>query len=122
MRTDSSLLKTLVASMVDKHTPQAFMPDQMPESAERSRTSRLIFRIEQCPGVSTTELSHWIGLNSSLVWGLLKHARATGRIEHSVTGGWRISTARDDQQTADAVALLRARGWQCLPPNGKEAP
>lgn len=114
-----SLMQSLIKSMVDRTPPQPRGAVDVPSSAKLSRTAQLIYQIEHRPGISTAELARDAALHSSLVWGLLKHARATGRIEHSAKEGWRISSKRHDQAIDNAVALLRSHGWKCTPPEGR---
>lgn len=111
-----SLMQSLIKSMVDRTPPHPRGAVDVPSSAKLSRTAQLIYQIEHRPGISTAELARDAALHSSLVWGLLKHARTTGRIEHSAKEGWRISTKKDDQLVQAAAALLKSRGWGLVPP------
>jgi hypothetical protein len=116
-----TLLHNLIEKMVEQSSTCNGAGIDIPEDAMKNRTSRLIYQIEQRPGITTAELARDSGLPSSLVWGLLKHARATGRIDHGVQDGWRMSTARDDKKIAEAAALLKSRGWTCEPPRQGKA-
>jgi hypothetical protein len=67
---------------------------------------------------STSTLSSLIGLESKLVWGLLKAPRQRGQVRYA-DGMWSAINEYDDElqrELSTAAALLRRHGWTVRPP------
>lgn len=96
-----------------------------------SRTQELIDHIVAEGPVRTVELCRALDLTSRQVWGMLKDPLRTGKVVHE-RGVWSgsadkidawaaaLSAAEEAAVEAEAVALLAARGWTCLPPEGTQ--
>ncbi|MCK9540202.1 hypothetical protein [Dokdonella sp.] len=94
-----------------------------------SRTQELIDHIAGEGPIRTAELCSALDLTSKQVWGMLKHPLLTGKVVHE-RGVWsssvgkidawqaRLAAAEAAAAEAEAAALLSARGWTCLPPEG----
>lgn len=96
-----------------------------------SRTQELIDHIAVEGPVRTVELCRALDLTSRQAWGMLKYPLRTGKVVHE-RGVWSSSVGKIDAWAAElsaaeaaaveaeAVALLAARGWTCLPPEGTQ--
>lgn len=79
-------------------------------------TGRLLALIDAHGRVSTTVLADSVGLTSRLVWGLLKVPRDRGQVR-SQDGYWSLNPDYLGHDVAQAVELLRSKGWTVTPPN-----
>lgn len=96
-----------------------------------SRAQKLIDHIAGEGPIRTAELCSAFDLTSKQVWGMLKYPLLTGKVVHE-RGVWSSSVGKIDAWAAElsaaeaaaveaeAVALLAARGWTCLPPEGTQ--
>lgn len=80
----------------------------------------LLQQLASCGPMTSAELAESAQLNTRLVWGLLKAARARGQV--TFDGAlWRLSLHWQPEPIAQAASLLRAAGWHVQPPNAAPA-
>ena len=79
-------------------------------------TGRLLRVIDSHGTVSTSVLADTVGLTSRQVWGLLKVPRERGQVRNDERG-WSPNPDYLGHDVAQAVELLRSKGWQVTPPN-----
>lgn len=83
-----------------------------------TKVGYLLYMMDCAAALSTVDLARATGLESRLVWGLLKAPRERGQVRFA-DGLWSLNHDYVEQQHDDVVraaALLRSNGWSVEPP------
>lgn len=80
-----------------------------------TRTAQLMQLLARCGRLTTAEMVLATGLESKLVWGLLKARRAAGQVAHD-GDAWELVPGWQPPEVKRAVELLRSRGWTVVAP------
>lgn len=79
-------------------------------------TGRLLALIDEHGRISTALLANTACLTSRQVWGLLKVPRERGQVRNDERG-WSLNPDYLGHDVAQAVELLRSKGWTVTPPH-----
>lgn len=80
-------------------------------------TQMLLDVIDAQQPITTVSLCEQTGLESKVIWGLLKNHLKSGRLRHDGTQGWTAGISASERA---AAALLRRAGWTVRPPEGRK--
>lgn len=80
-------------------------------------TQVLLDVIDAQQPITTVNLCEQTGLESKVIWGLLKNHLKSGRLRHDATQGWNAGVSVRERA---AAALLRHAGWTVCPPEGRQ--
>ena len=95
-------------------TQLARTQDNRPPSG-LNKTGTLMHVINETPGIRTADLCKKSGLDSKIVWGLLKYQIKSGRLTCK-DGQWSPCDEHEAKQISAAAEFLRGRGWTCHAP------
>lgn len=87
-----------------------------------SKVERLLELLDQNGPMSTVELGRVLGLESRLIWGLLKEPQKRGQVlRYGTERLWALNRAWGQaagEEIAAAARLLRKAGWVVTEPGG----